>query len=264
MKIAALTLIAALALIVATTAQATPKQHRQIVALRKQVAALQISNGQFRTEHDNLVQETASLSATVTSLQSNLRDMTGERDYYKNAPTELSRAVSTIQAERAYIERLDPAASDGYVISTAAMNYVVGHVLAEVYGYRVLNSMAIPWSAEMALETQAGICGTASFTFAAIVRQFGLPVRSVQFYHGANNHIAVETFYGGAWHYFDPTWGAVFSDSSEPVLSIAQARSGPFQLHQDQTLLWSQFTPLSDLSVLTDPTTVVEIGKDGL
>ena len=65
-------------------------------------------------------------------------------------------------------------------------------------------------TAESALATGSGICGNAALTFAAIVKRFNVLVGSVQFYYadGINNHIADEAYYGGAWHYYDPTWGA--------------------------------------------------------
>jgi hypothetical protein len=260
--------------IAAPASAATPKQqiknlkHRAAV-LTKVNVQLRRANAELETRASNFAVELAHTQVLLGTATQERNDLKSERDALKyqidTAPSELARAVDTVQAERSYLEQhIDPSASDGYVISLAAMNYVVGHVLAGVYGYRVFTGLSMPWDAERALKMQAGICGTAAFTFAAIVRQFNLPVRSVQFYYGTNNHIAVEVFYDGAWHYFDPTWGAVFSDATEPVLSIGQARSGPFQLQRDQTLLWGEFTPLSDLTVLTAPSTVVEIGKDAL
>jgi hypothetical protein len=106
-------------------------------------------------------------------------------------------------------------------------------------------------------------CGNASFAFAGIAAHFGLPVRSVQFYYGTDNHIAVETYYEGSWHYFDPTWGLIYGNG----LSITDARaSANPQPHYDSTLLWKLTAPssLTDISVLTAASTVVEIDKQPL
>src|SRR5919198_546420 len=114
------------------------------------------------------------------------------------------------------------------IVAQAALSYVVGHVSAPAYGYmnKTLGIRPQP-TAEGVLTVGAGICGHAALTFAAIVKRFKIPVRSVQFYYadGVNNHIADEVFYAGAWHYFDPTWGAVYEDAGGHVLSIDEARA---------------------------------------
>ena len=122
------------------------------------------------------------------------------------------------------------------------------------------------------LGDQAGICGDAALTFAAIGMRFGLDVRSVQFYYGPDgswNHIADEISYDGGWHYFDPTFG-VYYESAGNVLAIADARAAADPgslLQQDGTLFWSTVvdqagdTELSDLTFATDPATDVEIGQ---
>ena len=182
-------------------------------------------------------------------------------------PSETQQGINIVGDEVAYTKmistREERPVNDGYLISVAAMNYVVGHVLAPEYGYRhEVAFLSVPlWkSAEQALQMQAGICGNAALVFATIVRAFNLPVRSVQFYYGANNHIAAETYYNGAWHYFDPTWGIMFTASAQ---SITDARSNQTAPLSDQTLLWHLTAPvaLADTSVLTAPATVVELGK---
>ena len=157
------------------------------------------------------------------------------------------------------------------LIAHAAMSYVVGHVSAPAYGYMNLIQGIRPVpTPDGVLHAGAGICGHAALTFAAIVKRFGLPVRSVQFYYGAgDNHIAAEVFYDGAWHYYDPTFGAYYRDGDR-VLSIGEARAHPDPeslLDFNRTLLWytvasmAGATNLTDFSVETDPETRVEIDR---
>lgn len=270
-----LIIVTLVALIAATAAQATPKQQRQIVALKKQVAVLK-KTAQVREKQLADVQAGSNwLQNMLTTAEYQRDSYKAERDAYRAkldaVPTEIQRGTEIIREQLAYTKLIaasqNRTVSDGYLISLAAMNYVVGHVTAPAYGYR--NAIAhfdLPWDAETALGTQAGICGTASFTFQALVQQFGLPVRSVQFYFpdGINNHIAVETFYDGSWHYFDPTWNLTFSQG-DSVQSITDARTGPTNtLHHDENLLWFLMSPAlaSEFPLLTDPATVVEIGVE--
>jgi hypothetical protein len=212
---------------------------------------------------------------TASSLAENARDRTSERDslqnYINGIPSELQRAVEQVRQEVDYTRfisnREGRPVPDEYLISLATMNYVVGHVTAPAYGYRhELASIALPWDAESALFMQAGLCGTAAWTFAVIVKQFGVQVRSAEFYFssGIDNHIAAETYYDGDWHYFDPTWGLTFSNGSD-VLSLTEAREGqPHSIRYDQNLLWYLTAPTSligEIPLLTDPSTRVEFAK---
>jgi Transglutaminase-like superfamily len=189
-------------------------------------------------------------------------------------PTPFERAVEHIRREVDYTEWALASAnlttmSRDALIAHAAMQYVVGHVSAPAYGYRNQFGGGLPQStASSVLDTGAGICGHAALTFAALVQRFALPVRSVQFYYpdGINNHIAAEVFYDGAWHYFDPTWGAYYRDGNE-ILSISAARARPDAetlLEYDTTLFWHRVASLGGsepVGAETDPSTRVEIDK---
>jgi hypothetical protein len=184
----------------------------------------------------------------------------------------VANAVEQIRQEVAFAEAT--LSGRGYsrnaLIAHAAMDYVEGHVSAPAYGYMstILNVRPDP-TAHSVLTHEAGICGHAALTLAAILSNFGLPVRSVQFYYGPNGHIANEVFYDGAWHYYDPTWGSYYRDGNR-VLSITEARTHPNPLsllkyHGSQ--FWytvaemAGATSLTDFGMETDPDTRVEIDK---
>jgi hypothetical protein len=153
----------------------------------------------------------------------------------------------------------------------AIMSYVVGHVSAPAYGYanEIAHDVGAQ-TAEQILSSQAGICGSAAIAYAGIAARLGLETRSVQFYYPAgDSHVAVEVRYGGSWHYYDPTWGAVYLQGDD-VLGIEEARALPdpaLALHSDTTLFWAAVMAPSgypNLEAMTDPATRVEIGAQPL
>jgi transglutaminase superfamily protein len=126
--------------------------------------------------------------------------------------------------------------SIGALTALSAMNYTVGHVSVGAYGYLLMMGLPLPGPAgnptpNSILGLQAGICGHAALTFAAIVKHFGYPVRSVQFWYTypdgvtPDSHIAAEVFYDGAWHFFDPTFGVFWTDIGGNVESIDDVRT---------------------------------------
>jgi hypothetical protein len=150
-------------------------------------------------------------------------------------PSPLSVAVEQVRREVAYVKGGVPQYSRDQLISEAAMDYVAGHVSDTAYGYvAAFGGSRLPRpTANGALRTQAGICTGAAVTFGTIVHHFGLPVRSVNFYYddpapldAPDGHVAVEVLYGGGWHFFDPTFGLFWTDSSGKVLSITEVRAG--------------------------------------
>ena len=273
----------------------------QIAQLQKRNRELIGTNNALRVQVEASQSQITNLSAMLESVRSNLVDAQAERDSWKAKfvdaqaerdswkakfvdaqaerdswkakfeaiPTETARAVQLVRDEVTYVKHTfaqqGRSLPDGYLISLAIMNYVVGHATTPEYGFRhEIGMLPLPVSdVETILQMQAGICGNTSFAFAGIAHNLGLPVRSVQFYYGTDNHFAVETYYQGGWHYFDPTWGLVYGDG----LSITEARaSANPQPRYDSTLLWKLTAPssLTNLSVLTAPSTVVEIDKQPL
>lgn len=146
-------------------------------------------------------------------------------------PAPLVVATEQVRREVAWAQR-SVAVPRAQLIAQAAMDYTVGHVSTGAFGYLELVKGSLPgYRPNRILAAQAGICGQAAWVFAALVRHFGLQVRSVTFSYddpdGApDGHTAVEVAYGGSWHYFDPTYGQFWTDASGNVLSILQVRDG--------------------------------------
>jgi Transglutaminase-like superfamily len=156
--------------------------------------------------------------------------------------------------------------SRAQLIAEAALDYVAGHVSDTAYGYLELSHARLPSAlANQALSTQAGICTGAAVTFATIVHHFGLTVRSVNFYYDdpapentPDGHVAVEVRYGGDWHFFDPTYGQFWTDSSGNVLSLSDVRAGKGTEQKNVAAFTNVFEDAvygNDAWFITDPTT---------
>ena len=267
-------LFVAVAALMVAPAQAAPvtehaPQIRELKSeLRQTRASLRRTSRTLRVTRTRL----AAAQTQIGELETDLATRTAERDAAVAAglrPSAVATAVEQVRREVAHVQRPDATWSRQALIAHAAMNYVTGHVSAPAYGFMnaVMGTSPLP-NAESVLQAGAGICGHAALTFAAIVRRFDIPVRSVQFYYadGINNHIADEVYYDGAWHYFDPTWGAFYSDGLR-VLSITEARErtdARSLLHQNDTLFWRwalRRAGVPELGAETDATTRVEIDK---
>jgi hypothetical protein len=253
------------------------KLERRMDRLEKRTRRLTRSVRHYRARA--LAAENALATRTVErdTLSQQVATTTSERDAAQNQlaaiPTAFERAVSQIRGEVEYADLVirnqgGTSVPRGQLIAHAAMQYVVGHVSAPAYGYRNVFGGELPqFTAASVLETQAGICGHAALTFAAIVKRFRLPVRSVQFwYPNGDGHIAAEVYYEGGWHYFDPTFGAYYRDGNE-ILSIEAARTRPdgrSLLEYDTTQFWYRTASIAGveyLSAETEPSTRVEIDK---
>lgn len=227
----------------------------QISSLQSQNAALQASLQQRTSERDAALAQVASLKAQIAAV-----------------PTPLAVAVQQVRREVGYAEWYPVGApySHGRLVAQAAMDYVVGHVSLTAYGYLEVFGGQLPGQTpDSVLGAQAGICGHAALAFAAIVKRFDLPVRSVQFYfqdptnNAPNNHIATEVFYDGGWHYFDPTYGLFWTDANG-VLPITDVRSGSDTEQKDTLAMTNvvQDTHYGDATAFeTDRATVVAIDK---
>jgi hypothetical protein len=215
--------------------------------------------------------------AQVATLRAQVASLTSQNSALKAQiaaiPTPLAVAVEQVRREVLWAEngfsQVRIPYSHGQLVANAAMDYVVGHVNPAAYGYMstVLHTTPAP-TPDSVLGNQAGICGDAALTFAAIVKRFGLQVRSVQFYYGPNgtwNHIADEVYYDGSWHFFDPTFG-IFYEKAGNVLSISDARAAndPSLLRIDVTSFWVTVQTMagySETTFETDPSTVVTIDQ---
>jgi Transglutaminase-like superfamily len=166
-------------------------------------------------------------------------------------------ATRTLQ-EYQYVMPKLPGQNTSYPIALSIMNYVVGHVSAPNYGY--LNEIAHNPTAgdvEDILQRQAGICGAAQLTFAAIASQVGLVTRKLYIWYTlpdgtlgghATNEVYYNDGHSAGWHWFDATWGIFYRDPSagqDDVLSLTEvlnldAASRDRDRIQDRSLLWTQ------------------------
>jgi hypothetical protein len=249
------------------------RQLRNMTILRNDAkTALATATGQV----GNLQAQNAALQAQVASLtkarDAALAQVSALQAQIATTPKPLAVAVEQVRREVAYAEQYGGGVpyAHGRLVAQAAMDYVVEHVSPTAYGYLEIFGGQLPASTpDAVLGSQAGVCGASALAFAAIVEQFGLGARSVQFYYDdpgnlPDNHIAVEVSYDRGWHYFDPTFGVFFTDAAGNVASITDARDGVGTKQKDEL----SFTNLvqntfygDDTWFMTDPATVVEIDK---
>lgn len=211
-----------------------------------------------------------SLRRQVSQLQRTLEDAKAHLRAARaglDASSPLDVALQQIRREYAYVKGGVPQYSKGQLISEAAMDYVAGHVSDTAYGYlAVFEKKRIPPpTPNAALGTQAGICTGAAVTFGTIVHRLGFKVRSVNFYYDdpppydtPDGHVAVEVWYDGGWHFFDPTYGLFWTDASGNVLPVSEVRAGLGTLQKNVAAFTNVFEDAvfgNDAWFVTDPTT---------
>jgi len=236
------------------------------------------------------------LQAEVQALRGRIRVLTAERRTLRaalasttaalakarahGAPKPLAVAVEQVRHEVQWAQGSTSAPLQGQLVAEAALDYVVGHVSTGAYGYLELVYGEPPGGPDLPsyyqgidtiLGTQTGICVQAERTFAAIVRALGFQVRDVGFDYvepdGApGSHAAAEVYYGGGWHFFDPTFGQFWTDAAGTVLPIEAVRASGGVEHRDgaafTNLIEDAESPAGiDTWFETDPaTTVVYVG----
>jgi hypothetical protein len=241
----------------------------QLAAAQQQVTHLNGLAADLEVEVGSLNGQVSALNGQVTSLQ----------DEIAAIPSPLTVAIDQVSHEVAYEEAMAVPYSHGRLVAQAAMDYVVEHVSASAYGYLEVNNLPLPGpTPDSILGTQAGICGHAAIAFASIVKHLGLRARSAQFYYTdpagpagpgtPDSHIAVEVYYDGGWHFFDPTFGVFWTDpATGDVLSITDARDptlGGVE-HKDDisiTNLAEDYFYGDSTAFETDPATTVTIGQE--
>lgn len=239
---------------------------QQIASLQGQIGNLQIQVGSLQDEAASLQEQGASLQGQVTSLQGQLASSA--------PPPPSAAAIKQVQDEVAWAQAGSDPRPTGELDALSAMNYVVGHVSTAEYGYLEITGGTLPDpTTDSILGSHAGICGQATIAFAGIMSQLGLQVRSAQFYFDApgsvpDSHIAVEVYYAGGWHFYDPTFGVYWTDVNGGAMSITDVRVAGGTEHKDT----ASFTNVvedpwfngDDTAFLTDPSTDVVIGADPL
>ena len=167
------------------------------------------------------------------------------------AARDVSQRVTFVQQTLARSHIRAPRA---YLISLAAMSYVLGHVSASQYGYlRDIAHQRLAPTADAALQADAGICGNATIALLAILKRLQIRARHVTVFYSTpqardNGHATVEVWYDRAWHWFDPTWGTVYVRPHTPewdvlalvdVLKLPPAKQRAARLGDD-TRLWTR------------------------
>jgi len=164
-------------------------------------------------------------------------------------------AVARVQQEVAYSQTIAPDLPREYVVALAVNSYVVGHVSAPVHGYRNIHGRSaptypVPMVVEDAFLVGSGICGAATLTALALYERLDVRARPITLWYtdleGRKvGHVTTEVFYGDAWHWFDPTWGAFYRDATVySLLEVVQMNPAERSrtLVQNDSLLWAQVT----------------------
>jgi hypothetical protein len=282
-----------LGVVLAATAAATAgRPNPKVVRLTKEVHVLEhhlhnmtTARNALKASLDQANAQNAGLESQAAGLEAKLQQRTNERDaalarasslqaQLAAIPTPSAVAFQQVHREVNWAQAAAGPQSAGALTSLSAMNYVVGHVSAGAYGYLELNGLPLPNSnLDVILGVQAGICGHAAIVFAKIMENFGYPVQSVQFYWTlpdgtAEDHIAVEVYFDAGWHYFDPTYGLYWTNSSGNVLSITDERTNGGTEHKDDisftNLIESTWFGGDDTAFETDPGTTVVVGAQTL
>lgn len=291
MLVVAWTLGVLLAAVTAATAAAA-RPNPKVVRLTKEVRVLEhrlrnmaTARNTLKTSLEQANAQNAGLESQAAGLGASLQQRTSERDaalarvsslqaQLAAIPTPTAVALQQVQREVYWAQAVTDPHSAGALTSLSAMNYVAGHVSTGAYGYLELKGLPLPNSdPDVILGTQAGICGHAVIAFATIMEDLGYSVQSVQFYWTLpdgtpDSHIAVEVFYDGGWHYFDPTFGLYWTDASGNVLSITDERTSVGIEHKDDVaftnLIEDPWFAGDDTAFETDPATTVDIDADPL
>ena len=236
------------------------KLRRELASSRAKVKQLKARSSRLKGTLTHTTEQRNAALEQASALQAQLAAI----------PKPLAVAVAQVQREVAYVQG-GVSYSQGQLVSEAALDYVTGHVSDTAYGYLEVFGGALPsQDPDSALGAQAGFCVHAAVAFEAIVKQFGLQVRTVQFFYddpgsppAPDTHVAVETFYDGGWHFFDSTFGQFWTDASGHVLSISDVRAGLGSLQKDLASFTNVFEDAvfgDDTWFETDPATRVVIG----
>lgn len=289
-------LVIALSGVTAGSARANPQHKRvtrlagEVKRLRKRLhdatAAVALTKSRLAASQAQLAALQAradGVAAQNSDLRNLLTQRTNERDTARKQaaalqteldaiPTPLAVAEEQVTREIGWLEHanLPSTYSHGDFVALSVMNYVESHVSVTAYSYLLENHLPLPAVTPNAiLAAQAGQCGHHALVFAALMRHFGYPVRSAQFYwsstNGPQSHIADEVFYDGAWHYFDSYYGLYWTDANGHVMGITDVRADGGALHQDGvSVLNLNLDPWyagdNDAWFETDPATSVVLG----
>jgi hypothetical protein len=169
----------------------------------------------------------------------------------------LDTAEERIRAQLEYAAPLSQGAAE-YLAALAVTGYVNGHVSASLYGYRQAKGYPLPVdqsperTAELALEYGAGICEQSMAAAMTLYERLGVRARRVDVLSPEDGHTTTEVWYGGAWHWFDPTFGYFYRDRGgdpDDVDSLVEVMSTTDPLREKvvaESRLWAQVTDETD------------------
>lgn len=266
--------------IVGTAAGAAPKHAtKEVTRLSREVRTLRHELRNMTRARNAATAALIKKQAQNAVLQSEISQAQGQAAALQAKldaiPTPLAVAVEQVRREVSWADG-GAATPSGQLVAEAAMDYVVGHVSLAAYGYLEDHGLTAPgWptsDVNYTLSVQAGYCGHAAEAFKAIVEHFGYQVIGVWFTYNdpggtPDGHTAAEVYYQGGWHFFDPTFGQFWTDSSGNVLPIDAVRAGQGTRQKDvasffnlvDTTLYS-WPAGDDTWFETDPATTVAVG----
>jgi hypothetical protein len=104
------------------------------------------------------------------------------------------------------------------------------------------------------LERGSQYCGHLSMAMATILA-VAYPVRIIDLRDGAippNTHVAVEVFYEGDWHLYDPTYGVKFKNKEGRIISYREIKLNPALISPDLFSAFRQRYPKISLDSLAN------------
>lgn len=263
--------------------------YQRLAALKsRQLRTSQGARAALEAQVAELQSELASSQGQVAALKSQLGSAQGQVATYKARlaaiPSPLEAAEQYVSREVEGAELTDPLRPAGEVASLAAMEYVETNVSFMERVWRLRHGLPVPGdtpgypvTANSIFTTGAGQCAAHAFAFAALMRHLGYPVRSVSFYYDdppgtPGGHTSTEVYYGGAWHYFDPSFDLYWTDAAGNVLDITTERAVGGIEHKANALLFNVIENpkdaggggTSDSWFETDPATRVVLDENHL
>jgi hypothetical protein len=164
----------------------------------------------------------------------------------------LTKAIDTIRKQVQWFGPNPEKYSRDFLYGLATMNHVQSRLSPLNYSILAKARKRPPRTTEECLALEAGICGNQVQTFLAIIKQFGIRARPVEFYlRGSmpaknNSHICIELFYNGGWRFFDVTWGTFYrrrDGKADDLMSweeIRQANDARSMAITNRSDLWYQ------------------------
>lgn len=164
-----------------------------------------------------------------------LAKLNSEKSFLAYADSEYDRLPSPDRDSAAYALIVGDLARNRFYheyLTYRPGNNFLAWVIARITG----KSVDEIWIPDHILKSNKAICGQQSMVVMSALKQRGFRVRAVYFAHPVfGGHFAVETYYKGGWHFFDP--------DIEPDADILLSRNRPSiaEIANDTALLVSAY-----------------------